>query len=42
MVTTFDGLQVIGFAPRHVWSLEMKWSVVKRDVAKFFSLINCG
>ncbi len=35
MVPTFNGLQVTGFAPRHVWSLEMKWGVVKHDVAKF-------
>ncbi len=39
-MTTFNGLQVIGFAPRHAWSLEMKWGVVKHDVAKFFSFFS--
>jgi hypothetical protein len=40
MVPTFNGLQVIGFAPKHVWRLEMKWDVVKHDVAKFFSFLS--
>jgi len=40
MVTTFNGLQVIRFAPRHVWNLEMKWGVVKHDVAKFFNFFS--
>jgi len=33
-------LQVIGFAPTHAWSLEMKWGVVKHDVAKFYSFFS--
>ncbi len=37
---TFNGLQVTRFAPRDVRSLEMKWGVVKHDVAKFFNFFS--